>query len=64
MKRLLSIFLLLSAMAFIAEAKVELPSVFADHMVLQQQSDAAFWGKAEPGAKVVITTTWSRKRRL
>ena len=62
MKRLLSIFLLLSAMAFIAEAKVELPSVFADHMVLQQQSDAAFWGKAEPGAKVVITTTWSRKK--
>ena len=32
-------------------AKVDLAPVFADNMVLQQQSDAALWGKARPGAK-------------
>ena len=46
----------------LAFAKVELPPIFADHMVLQQQSDAALWGKAEPNAKVVITTTWSKTK--
>lgn len=32
-------------------AKVDLAPVFADNMVLQQQSDAALLGKARPGAK-------------
>ena len=45
-------------------AKVELPPIFADNMVLQQQSDAAVWGKAEPGAKITITTTWSKAKTV
>ena len=44
------------------QAKVELPPVFADNMILQQQTDAAIWGKSEPGAKITITTTWSKSK--
>ena len=62
MKRIFLILVLLAAAAFIASAKVELAPIFADNMVLQQQTDAALWGKAEPGKKVVITTTWSKAK--
>lgn len=31
-----------------SEAKVELPDIFSDHAVLQQQSDARIWGWAKP----------------
>ena len=48
--------------AFVLAAKVELPPIFADHMVLQQNSDVALWGRSEPGNKVVITTTWSKSK--
>ena len=54
--------MLLVAALSVASAKVELPPIFADNMVLQQQTDAALWGKAEPGKKVVITTTWSKAK--
>ncbi|MDP4222202.1 MAG: sialate O-acetylesterase [Bacteroidota bacterium] len=41
------------------EAQLTLPSIFGDNMVLQQQTDAAFWGKASPGAKVSVRTSWN-----
>ena len=43
------------------QAKVTLPSVLSDNMVLQQQTDAALWGKAEPGKKVTVKTSWNKK---
>ncbi|WP_184543500.1 sialate O-acetylesterase [Mucilaginibacter sp. FT3.2] len=43
-------------------AKVSLPSVFSDNMVLQQKTKAAIWGKTQPGKKVTIATTWSGKK--
>lgn len=46
------------------QAKVELPPIFADNMVLQQQTDAALWGKAKPRSKVTITTTWSKAKTV
>lgn len=46
------------------QAKVKLATVFADDMVLQQQTDAAVWGTADPNAKVVITTTWSKAKTV
>ncbi len=61
MKKITISFLLLFA-AFVSQAKVILPPVLADNMVLQQQTDAALWGKAEPGAKIVISTTWSKSK--
>ena len=38
-----------------ARADVRLPSVFGDHMVLQQKTEAAVWGWADPGEEVTVT---------
>lgn len=59
--------LLLTALSFLfavqlISAKVTLPSVFSDNMVLQQKTKAAIWGKAEAGKKITITTTWPGKK--
>ncbi|HOU02775.1 MAG TPA: sialate O-acetylesterase [Bacteroidales bacterium] len=52
---------LLSIFSLRSEADVTLPSIFGDNMVFQQQTDAALWGKARPGATVRITTSWNKK---
>lgn len=64
MKRLFSLLLLLAGTASMLDAKVEPAPLFADNMVLQQNTDAAIWGKAEPDAKVTITTTWSKEKTV
>ena len=45
-------------------AKVTPASIFADDMVLQQQTDVVLWGTAKPNAKVLITTTWSKTKTV
>jgi sialate O-acetylesterase len=40
-------------------AEIRLPAIFGDNMVLQQQSNVSFWGKATPGSKVTIKTSWN-----
>ena len=42
-------------------AEVKLPAIFCDNMVLQQQTEAAIWGKAAKNANVSVTTSWNRK---
>ena len=42
-------------------AKVWLPSVLADNMVLQQKTNVKLWGKARQGEKVLIKTSWSKQ---
>lgn len=64
MKRIFSILILSFAAAMTLNAKVELPSLFADNMVLQQNADAAIWGKAKPDSKVTITTSWSKAKTV
>ena len=61
MKTRLSLFILLLAGAFAGtlRAEIVLPAIFGDHMVLQQQTDAAIWGKATPGNNVEIVTSWN-----
>ena len=46
-------------------AKVKLPALMGDGMVLQQRSDANLWGWADPGRKVTVTfnTASARSRR-
>ena len=61
MKRFV-IYLLFLLIAFTSEAKVTLPSIVADGMVLQQKTEATLWGKADPDSKIVITTTWSNDK--
>jgi sialate O-acetylesterase len=57
--RLLAIFLLSFSLL---NAQITLPPFFADNMVLQQQAEVGFWGKARPGSSVQISTSWNNKK--
>ena len=39
-------------------AEVTLPAIISDNMVLQQNTEVTLWGKARPGAKLVIIPSW------
>jgi len=45
----------------VLKAEVKLPAIFGDHMVLQQQTNAAIWGKAKPNRTVKVTCSWNNK---
>ena len=53
-------FYILHSTLFIAPcaAKIELPDIVGDNMVLQQQTNARLWGTAEPGATVAAKADW------
>ena len=53
------LFMVLAALSFSAQAKVKLPHMICDNMVLQQQTDARLWGWADPMLKVKITCSWT-----
>lgn len=38
--------------------KIKLPSIFADNMVLQQNTTVKIWGWANPNEKITITAGW------
>ena len=61
-KRLLLILCILSGM--MASAKVVLPKMFSDGMVLQREAQANLWGTARKSATVTITTSWDKKKYL
>ncbi|MCR5312190.1 MAG: sialate O-acetylesterase [Bacteroidaceae bacterium] len=44
-----------------AGAKVKLPALLCDNMVLQQNSDARLWGEAEAKSKISVTTSWTNE---
>ncbi|MEZ4829946.1 MAG: sialate O-acetylesterase [Bacteroidia bacterium] len=46
--------------AFSASAKVALPAIFGDHMVLQQLSYAPIWGRADAGEQITVTASWDQ----
>lgn len=56
--------LLLAFISLTAGAKITLPPFIGDNMVLQQQTDAAIWGKAAPGKKVTIAPGWTRSKTV
>ena len=58
----LSIIAALLISANLLNAKVELPSVISDNMVLQQNTDVALWGKAKPGSKVTVKPEWTNEK--
>ncbi len=49
------------AIASSASAEIELPDIFSDNMVLQQNSDARLWGWSSPGAKISVKPSWNGK---
>ncbi len=58
--RLLSLFLLLG-IYLSADAKIVLPGLFSDNMVLQQSARTNIWGKAKANANISIKCSWSGK---
>ncbi|MBO9660602.1 MAG: hypothetical protein J7527_17400, partial [Chitinophagaceae bacterium] len=42
-------------------AQVQLPSLFADNMILQRESTPPIWGKSGRNAKISIRTSWNNK---
>lgn len=59
MKFLYKIILLLICNASFAE--VNLPLLFCDNMVVQQNTKVNFWGTAKPNEKITITVGWHKK---
>ena len=47
-------------LATLTFAKIKLPAVFGDKMVLQQKSKVAVWGWASPGETITVKGNWSR----
>ncbi len=43
---------------FTLKSEVKLPSIFSDHMVLQQKEKVKIWGWAKPLEKITVTTSW------
>lgn len=53
--------LIFACLAVTAGAKVTLGPVISDNMVLQQQTNARIYGKADPGSKITVTPSWNNK---
>lgn len=61
MRKIFSLIIVALAASLICSAKVSLPGIFADNMVLQQQSQVAFWGTAKAGSAVTVQPSWNKK---
>ena len=59
MKNKLFLSLLISVFFMNVSAKIFLPSIFSDYMVLQQNSEVAIWGWSEPGEVIRIVASWN-----
>jgi sialate O-acetylesterase len=57
-------FFIFSVLLFsgLLSAKVQLPHILADNMVLQQKADVKLWGKACPNTQIVIKASWGSKK--
>ena len=51
--------LALALLSVSAQAKVRLPHILGDRMILQQNTEARLWGWAKAGKTVKVTTSWS-----
>lgn len=47
--------------ALLLQAKVVLPDLISDNMVLQRESKVTLWGEANPETKIIVTTSWNGK---
>ena len=55
---------LLCLLALNVFAKVKLPAILGDNMVLQQQSKANLWGWGTPLKNIIITPSWNGKKYI
>lgn len=63
MKRIRHIILglFLIFVSFQMHAKIKLPALFSDNMMLQQKSKAPMWGWADPNTTLIVKTSWDAK---
>ncbi len=61
MRKALLLLAVALTMATGTQAKVRLPHLIGDNMVLQQRTDARLWGWDKPGAKVTVSVSWTDK---
>lgn len=53
----------LCALSMTAVAKIKMPAIFADGMVLQQQSNVPVWGTTDQkGKKITIAPSWDKRK--
>ena len=57
-----TLFLLAAVLPLQLSAKVTLPAIFTDNMVLQQQAEVTFRGKATPGKRVYASASWNHRK--
>ncbi|MGN1212024.1 MAG: sialate O-acetylesterase [Candidatus Cryptobacteroides sp.] len=62
MKRSLIFLIIILLTGWVAGAKVELPSILSDNMVLQRESDVNLWGKSEPGSRIRVSVSWDKRK--
>ena len=61
MKKNIFVISLLAMMVLSVQAKVRLPHLIGDNMVIQQNTEARLWGWAKPGKNVNVSVSWSDK---
>ena len=57
-------FILLTVMALMTlsgHAKVKLPHIIGDNMMLQQNTEARLWGWDKPGTSITVTVSWNQQ---
>lgn len=59
MKHKFSYLMLFALLAMGANAKVKMPEILGDNMVLQQNTKVKLWGDAEPNKTVTVKVSWS-----
>ena len=62
MNRKLFLLAMLIVMTAGVQAKVRLPHLVSDNMIIQQQTDVRLWGWAKASKKVVVTTSWDSQK--
>jgi sialate O-acetylesterase len=45
----------------IASAKLAMPAIFGDNMVLQRNTTVAIYGTTEPDERVTVRVTWNKE---
>ena len=58
-RNILTTALIFAAMGL--NAKVKLPSLIGDNMILQQQTSVNLWGEASPNATIKVIPSWNNK---
>ena len=58
------VFFQLKVIAQKKQDKLELSSVFSDHMVLQQKTKVVFWGKSKPDNEITVSGSWGETNSI